>query len=45
MRYKPLKTLMAHPRELGIKSSSFPKEVRKTPIDGISKTQIPETRL
>ena len=39
------KKLMANPRESGKNSSSFPKEVCKTPIDGNRKTQIPGTRL
>ena len=42
MRYKPLKTTMAH---LGRNFGSFPKEVFKTPIDGNNETQIPEIRL
>ena len=34
-----------NPKEFGWNSSSFPKEVCKTPVDGNSKTQIPKTRL
>ena len=48
MRWDALQTLKhywPHPREFGRKSSSFPKELCKTPIDGNRKAQIPETRV
>ena len=45
MRYKLLKTLMAQPERTWENSSSFSKEVRKIPVDGNIKTQIPETCL
>ena len=45
MHYKQLKTVMPKPRESGRNPGSFSKEICKTPIDGDSETQIPETCL
>ena len=45
IHYKHLKKLMAQPQRLWEKSWQFLEEIRKTPIDGDSETQIPETCL
>ena len=45
MHYKHIKTLLAQPERIWEKAWQFLKEIRKTPIDGDSETQIPEACL